>query len=66
MAKFPRRVVLKRPPADFRCLPKIPAELCSRTPLVDRLLEWRQQSQTEALHKHAVAPMPKRMTLWPF
>jgi len=66
MAKFLRKVVFKKPPADFRCLPKIPAELCSRTPLVDRLLEWRQQLQPVGLHKHAVAPVQEKMTLWPF
>jgi hypothetical protein len=66
MAKFPRKVVLKKPQVAFQSLPKIPAELCSRTPLVNRLVEWREQSQPVALHEHAVAPMQKKMTLWPF
>jgi hypothetical protein len=66
MARFPRKAVLKKPQVAFQSLPRIPAELCSRTPLVNRLVEWREQSQTEALRKHAVAPAQKKMILWLF
>jgi hypothetical protein len=63
MPRLLRKVVFRKPLPAFQSLPAIPAELCLRTPLANRLVEWRRLSQSVALPKLAAEPIRKNLTL---